>query len=672
MRRGPAIVSLVLLTSMPLLARGQTVPVPESIRAEDVPPIPTALSTALDRYQNIRSASFQDWDDTRARAMYVTTRFADTPQVHHVAVPGAARRQLTFLNERVLNVSARPRHDQFLYAMDQGGAENYQLFLEDRAGGEPRRISDGKSRNIAPAWSPSGELLAWSCNARNGRDMDLYLAAPADTHFQRRFKEVSGQWTVADWSPDETRVVAVEYVSDNESYMHIIEVSSGQTTTITPRRVDPTAEPVFSGEPKWSQDGKSIYYITDKGSQFRRLLRHDLVAGSDTVITANIPGDVGSYDLSDDGQIIALVANEDGIDVLHGYFAATGQEFRVRKFPRGQISGLKFRKDSHELGLSRSSTQEASDAYSVVLDNNTVVDAEGVISGQDLVRWTESETGGLDTLAFAEPSLIQYETFDGRQIPAFVYRPAAARFAGRRPVLIEIHGGPESQFRAGFLGRLNYLINGLGIVLIMPNVRGSSGYGKTYLKLDNGMLREGAVQDIGALFDWIAGQPDLDKDRVGVSGGSYGGFMSLAVQTTYNNRIKAGIDIVGISNFVTFLKNTQGYRRDLRRAEYGDERDPRMREFLERISPLASAGKIHTPILIVQGRNDPRVPLSEAEQVLSAVRKNGVPVWYVVGKNEGHGFARKVNQDYLQAVEVLFLRRFLLGEGNPSGSAGPS
>lgn len=660
MLRGPAIFMLVLLTTMPLLARGQTVPVPESIRAEDVPPIPSSLSTALNRYQNIRSASFEDWDDTRGRAMYVTTRFADTPQVHHVAVPGAARRQLTFFNERVLNVSARPKHDQFLYAMDEGGAENYQLFLQDRAGGEPRRITDGKSRNIAPAWSPSGELLAWSCNARNGRDMDLYLAAPADTHFQRRFKEVSGQWTVADWSPDETRVVAEEYVSDNESYIHIIEVSSGQTTTITPRRASPTAEPVFSSEPKWSQDGKSIYYITDQGTEFRRLLRHDLVAGSDTAITANIPWDVESYDLSDDGQIVALVANEDGIDVLHGYSAATGQEFPVRRFPRGQISGPKFRKDSHELGLSRSSTQEASDAYSVLIDN------------VGLDRWTESETGGLDTLRFAEPSLIQYSTFDGRQIPAFVYRPAAARFPGRRPVLIQIHGGPESQFCPGFLGRLNYLINELGIVLIMPNVRGSSGYGKTYLKLDNGMLREGAVKDIGALFDWIAQQPDLDKDRVGVSGGSYGGFMSLAVQTTYNNRIKAGIDIVGISNFVTFLKNTQGYRRDLRRAEYGDERDPRMREFLERISPLASAGKIRTPILIVQGQNDPRVPLSEAEQVVSAVRKNGVPVWYVMGKNEGHGFARKINQDYLQAVEVLFLRRFLLGEGNSPGSPGPS
>jgi dipeptidyl aminopeptidase/acylaminoacyl peptidase len=287
------------------------------------------------------------------------------------------------------------------------------------------------------------------------------------------------------------------------------------------------------------------------------------------------------------------------------------------------------------------------------------------------VRWTTSETGGLDSSAFARPHLIQYSSFDDRRIPAFVYRPSARKFPGPRPVLIDIHGGPEGQFRPGFVGRLNYLVDELGLVLIFPNVRGSSGYGKTYLKLDNGKLRADTVKDIGALLDWIATQNDLDKGRVGVTGGSYGGFMSLAVQTNYNDRIKAGIDVVGISNFVSFLKNTQGYRRDLRRAEYGDERDPEMRSFLERISPLTSADKIRTPILIVQGQNDPRVPMSESQQMVAALRKNEVPVWYVVGTNEGHGFAKKANQDYLQAVEVEFLRRYLLGPGEPQAGELP-
>jgi dipeptidyl aminopeptidase/acylaminoacyl peptidase len=649
MKRG---VLALVLAFLPSLARGQTMPVPESIHAEGVPPIPKALAQTLGRYQQIRSASFQDWDDTKPRAMYITTRFADTSQAHHVASPGATRRQLTFASERVTKVSPRPKHEQFLYATDEGGAENFQLFLQDRAGGEPRRITDGTSRNIAPAWSPSGELLAWSSNARNGRDMDLYIAAPADPHFLRRLKEVSGQWAVADWSPDETKVVSVEYLSIAESYLHIIELGNGKTTCITPRRASAQAEPVSATMPRWSPDGKAIYYLSNQGSEFRRLVRHDLPMGSETTLTDKIPWDIEEFDVSDDGTQIAAVANEDGTDALHMILAATGLAFRPAGFPPGQISGLKFRKGTYELGFTRSTAQEASDAYSFTIGDPRL----------HADRWTESETGGLDTLAFSDPTLIQYRSFDNRKIPAFVYRPSAARFSGRRPVLIEIHGGPEAQFRPGFLGRLNYFINELGMVLIMPNVRGSAGYGKSYLKLDDATMRDGAVKDIGALLDWIGQQSDLDKTRVGVIGGSYGGFMSLAAQTTYNDRIKAGIDIVGISNFVTFLKNTQGYRRDLRRAEYGDERDPKVSEFLRRISPLSSVANIRTPILIVQGQNDPRVPLSEAEQMLAAVKRNDVPVWYVLGKNEGHGFARKVNQDYLQAVEVLFLRRFLLGE----------
>jgi dipeptidyl aminopeptidase/acylaminoacyl peptidase len=647
------VLRLVSLLWIPVLSHAQTMPVPESIHAEGVPPVPRSLVTALNRYQNIRSASFEDWDGSADRAMYVTTRFADATQVHYVASPGAARQQLTFLPDRVLSVHARPKHAQFLYSMDEGGAENYQLFLQGRDGGEVRRITDGKSPNMAPRWSPSGEPIAWSSNARNGRDMDIYLAAPLDPHFTRRLKEVSGQWTVADWSPDETRLVAEEYISINESYLHIIEVSTGKTTAITPRRSDPKVEPVSASDARWSKDGRSIFYITDRDSEFRRLVRLDLGSGRETVLTGPLPRDIESYDLSGDGRMIVAITNDGGMARLIFFNVETGQSWTLQpNLTEGQFSGVSFRGDSTELGLSHSSAQGSSDAYSYDLRQGT------------LERWTRSETGGLDTSTFVEPSLIEYPTFDERKIPAFVYRPSPVRFPGPRPVLMVIHGGPESQYRSGFLGRFNYLVNNLGLALIMPNVRGSSGYGKSYLKLDNGMLREDAVKDIGALLDWIASQTDLDKARVGVYGGSYGGFMSLAVQTTYNDRIKAGIDIVGISNFVSFLKNTQGYRRDLRRAEYGDERDPKMREFLEKISPLSHAGKIHTPILVVQGRNDPRVPLSESEQLVAALRKNNVPVWYVEGKNEGHGFAKKVNQDYLQAVEVMFLRRYLLGESD--------
>jgi dipeptidyl aminopeptidase/acylaminoacyl peptidase len=633
-------------------ATGPTIPIPETIRAEGVPPIPISVRQALNRYQNIRTASFQDWASDGA-GMYVLTRFADVPQVHFVSGPGGARTQLTFHDERVLGVSARPRHDQFLYEMDEGGAENYQLFLQDRKIGEARRITDGKSRNMAPKWSPSGELLAWSSNARNGRDMDLYVGSPLDPHFIRRFKEVSGQWTVSDWSPDETRVVAVEYISINEAYLHIIEVATGKTEPLTPRPDDPKAERIFSGDAQWSKDGKAIYYITDKGSEYRRLLRFELASGEVEVLTGDTPADIEEFALDDKGRSIAYVANLNGTGKLIGHFlTANGQIVHepIRTLGGGQRSGLKFRPGSIEVAYTYSEARVQPDVFSVALQGASAS-----------TWWTWSETGGLDRDTFAEPRLVEYPSFDERKIPAYVYRPSPRKFPGPRPVLIDIHGGPEGQFRPGFLGRLNYLLDELGLVLIFPNVRGSSGYGKSYLKLDNGKLRADAVKDIGALLDWIAQQKDLDKSRVGVIGGSYGGFMSLAVQTTYNDRIRAGIDIVGISNFVSFLKNTQGYRRDLRRAEYGDERDPEMRSFLERISPLTQADRIRTPILIVQGQNDPRVPISESEQMVAALRKNKVPVWYVIGTNEGHGFAKKANQDYLQAVEVEFLRRYLLG-----------
>jgi dipeptidyl aminopeptidase/acylaminoacyl peptidase len=650
--------TLILTASVP--ARGQenasAIPVPDTIRAEGVPPIPASVRQALDRYQNIRSASFQDWASDGS-GMYVITRFADVPQVHFVKEPGGARTQLTFLNERVLSVVARPRHDQFLYMADEGCAEIYQLFLQDRKGGEARRLTDGTSRNMAPKWSPSGELLAWSSNARNGRDMDLYVASPLDPHFVRRFKDVSGQWTVADWSPDESKVVAIEYVSINESYLHIIEVATGKTETITPRPGDPKAERVFAADARWLKGGGSVLYITDKASEFRRLARYSVASGDIKVLTEKIPWDVEEFDVTEDHRYVMLSANENGssrmysIDVRTSELSPPGIEP-----PAGQLRGLRFSPVTNEIAYTINVPRLPLDVYS---------NRPGVATP---VRWTSSETGGLDASTFAEPRQIEYPSFDGRKIPALVYHPSARKFPGARPVLIDIHEGPEGQFRPGSIGRLNYLVDELGIVLIFPNVRGSSGYGKTYLKLDNGKLRADAVKDIGALLDWIAQQKDLDRSRVGVTGGSYGGFMSLAVQTTYNDRIKAGIDIVGISNFVSFLKNTQGYRRDLRRAEYGDERDPEMRSFLERISPLSSAGKIRTPILIVQGQNDPRVPISESEQMVAALKKNKVPVWYVVGTNEGHGFAKKANQDYLQAVEVEFLRRYMLGSGHsPAG-----
>jgi dipeptidyl aminopeptidase/acylaminoacyl peptidase len=244
-------------------------------------------------------------------------------------------------------------------------------------------------------------------------------------------------------------------------------------------------------------------------------------------------------------------------------------------------------------------------------------------------------------------------------ISGFLYKPPA-KFAGKRPVLVVIHGGPEGQSQPIFLGRANYYLNELGIALIYPNVRGSTGYGKTFSLLDNGFKREDTYKDIDALFDWVGTRPDLDADRIGVTGGSYGGHMTLAVSTFYSGRIRCSVDIVGMSNLVTFLEHTEGYRRDLRRVEYGDERDPKMHDFLEKIAPMNNIEKIKKPMLVVAGKNDPRVPVTESEQIVGALKKQGTPVWYVMAKDEGHGFRKKQNQDFQFYATVEFLEEYLL------------
>lgn len=625
------------------------VPVPESIVAQGVPPIPRASVQDLLPYENIRSASLRDWHPTERR-MLIGTRFAESTQIHEVAAPMGARTQLTFHRDPAGNGRYRPgQPDQVVFSLNEGGAENFQLFLLDRRTGRARRFSDGKSRYVGPLWSRDGKLLAYTSNARNGRDMDLYVTDPAGTGGERRVAEAKGTWSPTDWSPDSRQVLMNEYISVNESYLHAVDVTSGQTRAVTPRPLQGQPTVSYQGG-LWSKDGKSVYTLSDRGSEFLRLARIDLATGRETALSGGIPWDVEDFALSDDGRLIAFSVNEDGISKLHVLDTTTGGSSPGPDLPAGVLGSLTFRPGSHEVGFSIDWARSPSDVYSY--------DA----STRRLERWTASEVGGLNAERFAVPELVRFESFDQKTIPAFVYRPANGRFPGKRPVLISIHGGPEGQSRPNFKASNNYLMDELGVVMIVPNVRGSTGYGKTFQNLDNGRLREDSVKDIGALLDWIAKQPGLDASRVMVTGGSYGGYMVLASLVHYNDRLCCAWESVGISDFVTFLENTQEYRRDLRRAEYGDERDPEMRRFLEGIAPVRQAKKITRPLMVSQGANDPRVPLSESDQIVAAVKGNGMPVWYLVGKDEGHGFQKKSNVDYQRAVLFEFVRRFLLKE----------
>ena len=618
----------------------------ENLVLEGIPQIPAAVAESVGRYTESRSARFQGWHPER-REMLVTTRFADTMQVHLVRQPGGARRQMTFFPDRVSRASF-PRHDPgyFVFAMDKGGDEFTQLYRDDLATGDITLLTDGgRSQNSLGPWSHSGDRLAYGSTRRNGADRDVYVIDPRDPRSDRRLAELSGGgWQPLDWSPDDRQLLVSEYLSINESYLWLVDTATGARRALTPRSASDKA--AYAGG-AFSADGKGVYVATDKDSEFMRLAYIDLATGRLAPLAGQPAWDVEAFDLSPDGRAIAFVTNEDGGSVLHLLETATGNEKTVPGMPLGVIADVAWHANSRDLAVTLSDGRSPYDVYSLDVTSGT------------LDRWTESETGGLSAAAFPVPELVRWTSFDGRAISGFLYRPAG-RFTGRRPVIIKIHGGPENQARPDFLGSSNYFTNELGVALLYPNVRGSSGYGKSFLKLDNGLLREDSVKDIGALLDWIATRPDLDPERVMVTGGSYGGYMTLAVAARYAERIRCALDVVGISSFVTFLENTEAYRRDLRRAEYGDERDTKTREFLLRISPLNNAQRITKPLFVVQGLNDPRVPASESQQIVRTLKDSAAPVWYLVGKDEGHGFVKKRNVDFLFYATVAFIQEFLL------------
>jgi dipeptidyl aminopeptidase/acylaminoacyl peptidase len=617
----------------------------DNLIADGLPEIPAEIAEAVGRYTEFRSAGLASWHPTK-RELLISTRFGDSPQLHEVRFPLGARRQLTFFPDRV-GGSSWPRRtaDYIVFTKDKGGDEFGQIHRLDVATGGLTLLSPGgRSQNSLGPWSHQGDRMAFGSTRRNGTDRDIYVMDPKDAASARMVLQVKGGgWGPADWSPDDTKLAVFEYLSVNESYIWLVDVASGARTLATPKGT----EQVAYGGARFSADGKGLYVTTDRESEFQRLAHLDLATGRHTYLTSHIPWDVGSFALSPDGRTIAFVTNEEGLSVLHLLDTATGEEKPAPKLPTGLVFNLEWHNNSRDLGFGLSSARSPADAYSI-----------DVTTGK-LERWTESETGGLNAASFSEPELVRWKSFDGRTISGFLYKPNP-RFTGARPVIVNIHGGPEGQARPGFQGRANFFYDELGVAMLYPNVRGSTGFGKSFVKLDNGVLREDSVKDIGALIEWIATRPELDASRVMVTGGSYGGYMTLAVATHYDAKIRCSLDVVGISNFVTFLQNTESYRRDLRRVEYGDERDPAMKEHLLKISPANNAYRIKKPLFVVQGRNDPRVPHTESEQMVATVKKNGGPVWYLLANDEGHGFAKKKNQDFQFYATIAFVREHLL------------
>lgn len=606
--------------------------------SENLPAIPVELLDRLNQYQNTRGASFQGWLDNGS--MLIATRFGDTAQIHRVTKPMGMREQLTFYREPVGGASIQPQKagNGFLFSKDIGGNEFFQLHYYDLKSRQVRMLTDGKSRNQGALWSQDGAQMAYSSTLRNGKDTDIWVRG-LNGEAQLVVKE-GGSWGASDFSADGKKLLVSQYVSANDSRPGEVDLATGKLEMFP---VD-GGKAAFGGF-EYARNGKGVFFISDEESEFQHLRFHDLKTMKVQVITKDIPWDVEGFAQSDDGRHIAFVTNEDGISTLRVLDTTTYKARKLPALPIGVVGGFQFSPNGQQLALSINTATSPSDVY--VIDLKTAA----------LTRWSQSEVGGLDSNTFIAPTLIRYKSFDGKEIPAFLYKPEGA---GPFPVIINIHGGPEAQAFPTFSPSIQYMLREMKVAVLVPNVRGSSGYGKNYLQLDNGLKRKDSVKDIGALLDWIATQPSLNKDRVGVSGGSYGGYMVLASMVDYNNRIRAGIDVVGISNFTTFLTNTESYRRDLRRAEYGDEREPEMRAFHEKIAPLNNAKSITSPLFVAQGFNDPRVPYTEAEQIVKAVRGNGGDVWYLMYKDEGHGFAKKANNDYFGAASMMFWQKYLL------------
>ncbi len=639
---------IFLLTSLlSVCSAAAQVSAPDNLVLDGIPDLDSELAAEIARYQHTRSAGLASWHPVR-REMIIGTRFGDTSQLHLVRKPGGARQQLTFRKEPVRGGRFQPETgEHFTYLADNGGDENYQVFAYDLASGKVSRLTDGKSRNGGGRWSPDGRKIAYYSNGRNGRTNDFFIVELEDSKNPRcLFEAPTVGWYLGDWSRDGAKLLLYEYVSVNETRLHVLDIASGKVRQVLPAKGEGRGAflPAIFGA-----DSNTLIVCNNQNTEFRQPYRVDTNTGNRTPLAPELNWDVEDLALSPDGKLLAFSANENGPGVLHLLDMETGKERSVPKLPSGSVGNLQWHTAGGLLGFNINSARSPSDVFALDLESGEVE------------RWTKSEVGPVNADTFAEPEIVTVKSFDDLPISAIIYRPDAKRFPGPRPVLVSIHGGPEGQSRPRFLGRSNYFLDELGMAIVYPNVRGSRGYGKSFLDLDNGFKREESVRDIAAILDWIDDDANLDGKRVAVIGGSYGGYMSLACMIHYGDRLRCGIDVVGISNFVTFLKNTKDYRRDLRRVEYGDERDEKMQAFLQRISPANQPEKFKKPLLVIQGKNDPRVPVTESEQMVKAIReRGGREVWYLMAKDEGHGFRKKPNRDFEFLVVIEFLKRYLL------------
>ena len=636
-----------------LRAQQATLPVPDNLVTEGLPAIPLSIIDSASRYTEARSASCAGWRPGR-HEMLVVSQIGNTRQAYSVAMPEGDRHQLTFFPDSVGDIFyGRTNPNWFVFQKDVGGNEFYQYYRYDLTTGNSTLLTDGRSRNTDAVISRDGRTMFYMSTRRTGEDTDLYSVNVENPVSDRMVVKLKGDgWAPSDVSDDGLSVLIEQSISVNEAHVYLLNLKTGGLKEIMPLG----SQQVNYGAAMFAHDGEHVYFTSDQGSEFLNLKELDLISGRVSNLTAAIPWDVDSFAVSTDRTKLAFTVNYNGTSDLYLLDTGSNRYRRASNMPVGVVGSLSWNGDDRNLAFDMTSAK-GNDAFSYDTKNGR------------LSRWTFSETGGLNPQDFQDPHLVKWKSFDGKEISGWL-TPPPPKFKGPRPVWIEIHGGPEDEARPFFISRYNYFVNEMGIAILMPNVRGSTGFGKSFAKLDNGFLRDDTYKDIGALLDWVKTQPDLDPNKIFISGSSYGGHMTYAVSYLYADKIALSMPIVGITNLVTFLENTSPYRRDLRRVEYGDERDPKMRAYLERIAPINHASEITKPILIVAGLNDPRVPISEASGFKDKIKSTNSNTWYLMAKDEGHGFQKRSNWDFEFYATVMFLQRFLLGQGPTSSSIG--
>ena len=641
--RALALTLLLLLLNVSVSGQSQIVSPSTSIETFGVPPIPASLAADLKPYSGIYGLPLAQWDPLKHEVLL--KGLSSVTWISRVPSPGATQLTSIYIQSSgIYDIYFQPQGKYLAYTRDAEGNETFQLYLYEIGTAKTTILSDGKTRSTEPVWSNAGDKIIYSSSPSGVQGVSLRSVLPSDPKTDHLFVSSAGGYFKAyDWSPDDKQVVYCDFASNVASSLWLVDVASGNKTLISPK----SDQPELYDNPQFSKDGKGIFVVTDHDSDFRRLAYIDTVSRKISYIPSTPRWDVDEFQLGPDGKTLAFVTNEDGISRLHLFDVIAGKERRAPpQLPVGVISDLKWRRNSTDLAFNFKSSKTPNDVYAVNTDTGKV----------DL--WAKSVTNGFETEKLSEPELIHWTSFDKSTLSGFLYRPPS-KFKGKRPVIIDIHGGPEEQYRPGFIYENNYFLNELGVAKIYPNVRGSLGYGKAFSHLDDGIKREGAVKDIGALLDWIKRQPDLDAERVMVQGGSYGGYLALSAAYTYPNRIKAVASDSGITDLVSCAEHTEDWRRGLQRTEFGDERDPKIRKFMERTAPLKNADKIKSALLISHGQNDPRVPVAEAASLVAAT-KNRVPVWYIMAKDEGHGFTQRNNRDYRLYASILFVKEFLL------------